>query len=495
MKNSTPLVLTQVCASWRKACIRIPQLWSTLRLSLNMTHTLPRFSPFASSSSTSPSSTSSASALLVTSPAKRSPQALYHLASLWFERARHQLLSVSIKVTSTETTHPTDVSFALQPILENARSIRHLAIHVTCASQLAEFFTSPSSSSLKHDFINLESLSLSVQNVDIVMPITTFCNSPRLSRVEFDVRGCPPSLSLIHLPWSSVEVFEMTGASIIPADVFQLLLMSCGNLRKATVWVEDATGADLPTANTTTAVTTLEHLTHLSISFYGRHKKTASSLLSSFNLPHLRHFHFFSGFITLPFLPSITSHRLETLVASGVNIPAAELSALATLNPSLDSLSLDLRYFESEEAIERVLEVLADRDEETRQPRTFPRLQKLSLWTRDISPHSEVYYKMIRSRSSTGGGSGGGYVGGRGTWGVNRLLRFSFCMYLARRQHGVCCHFATCRASSSSSSSLSGGGGLQLDEIMAFVHACEKLRGVDFYLKDVKPDEGIQGFP
>jgi len=476
MENNTPLVLTQVCASWRKACIRIPQLWSTLKLSLNMTHTLPRFSPFASSLSASASASSSS---LVTSPAKRrSPQALRHLASLWFERARHQLLSVSIKVTSTETTHPTDVSFALQPILANARSIRHLSIHVTCASQLAEFFTSSSS---KNDFINLNSLSLSVQNVNIVMPITTFRNSPRLSRVEFDLHGCPPSISLIHLPWSSVEVFEMTGAGIIPADVFQLLLASCGNLRKATVWVEDATGAD-PTVNTT--ISTLEHLTHLSISFYGRHKKTASSLLSSFNLPHLRHFHFFSGFITLPFLPSITSHRLETLVASGVNIPAAELRTLATLNPSLGSLSLDLRYFESEEAIKRVLEVLADKDEETQRPRTFPVLQKLSLWTRDISPHSDVYFKMIHSRSSSGGN-----VGGRGTWGVSQLLRFSFCLYLARRQHGVCCHFATCRASSGG-----GGGSLQLDEIMAFVYACEKLRGVDFYLKDVKPDEGIQGF-
>jgi len=438
-----------------------------------MTHALPRFSPFASSSTPSSS--------LVTSPAKRrNPQALRRLASLWFERARHQLLSVSIKVTSTETTHPTDVSFALQPILSNARSIRHLSIHVTCASQLAEFFTSSS----ENDFANLNSLSLSVQNVDIVMPITTFRNSPRLSRVEFDVHGCPPSTSLIHLPWSSVEVFEMTGASIIPADVFQLLLASCGNLRKATVWVEDATDADPRTVNTTD--TTLEHLTHLSISFYGRHKKTASSLLSSFNLPHLRHFHFFSGFITLPFLPSITSHRLETLVASGVNIPAAELRTLATLNPSLGSLSLDLRYFESEEAIKRVLEVLADKDEETRQRCTFPVLQKLSLWTRDISPHSEAYFKMIHSRSSGG-------VGGRKTWRVNQLLRFSFCLYLARRQHGVCCHFATCRASSSSSSG--GGGSLQLDEIMAFVHACENLRGVDFYLKDVKPDEGIQGFP
>lgn len=454
MKKTMPLVLTQVCASWRKACIRIPPLWSTLKLSLNMVHALPRLSPFASPA-----------------PAKRtSPQALYHLASLWFQRARHQLLSVSIQLGSTEIIHPTDISFALQPILSNARSIRHLSIHLTCASQLAHFLTSSSS---KHDFANLESLSLSIQNVDMAMPMTTFRHSPRLSRVEFGLHGGPPSISLIHLPWSRIEVFEMTGASMIPSDAFQLLLASCRSLRKATFWVEDA-AVVAPVVNTP-ITTTIETLTHLSISFYGRHKKTASSLLSSFNLPHLRHFHFFSGFITLPFLPSMTSsHCLETLVASGVHIPAAEFRTLATSNPSLGSLTLDLRYFESEEAIERVLEVLADEDEETRQPRVFPALKKLTLWTSDIAPHSKVYFRMIHSRSSGGER-------------VNRLLRFSFYLYLARRQHGVCCHFATCRAGAS--------GGMQLDEIMALVRACEKLRGVDFYLKDVKLDEGIHEIP
>lgn len=452
--RNTSLILAQVCSSWRKACLRIPHLWTTLNLRLNTANTaLPRLSPFALPEATS----------LSPSPAKRNPQALANLASLWFERARNQLLSVSVKLTSTYASpNSADVSSALQPILTNGSSVRHLSIHATFASQLRDFFTSLAA------FDNLESLSLSVQHMDITAPITTFRNSPRLSRVSFDLHGYPPSTSLIHLPWNTIEEFEMTGSSMLPSDTFQSLLASCISLQKASFWVEDAFQDNGDTTNSgdscgaaATAITTIPKLAHLSISFYGRHEKTASSLLTSFNLPHLRHFHFFSGFITLPFLPSIASDRLETLVASGIKVSAAGFRAFAAANPSLFSLTLDLRYFDSADILD-VLDVLA-----AEKPRAFPSITNLSLWVRDISPHSSAYLRMIHSR------------------GRNPSASLRFALYLSRQQHGACCHFSSCAMPSE--------GYTRLDEILALADACERAGGVDFYLKDVKPDEGIDG--
>ncbi|KAJ3565896.1 hypothetical protein NP233_g7349 [Leucocoprinus birnbaumii] len=353
----------------------------------------------------------------------------------------------------------TDVSQAFRPVLKNASSIQHLSIHVTCTSQLREFLTSEA------DFNNLESLSLSVQQVDdIDGPITIFRNSPCLNRVIFDLQGCPPSTSLIQLPWSSVQEFEMTGAAMLPSDTFQTLLASCTNLRKASFWIEDphcdgvplsSSGASSPSATPTT----IPNLTHLSISFYGRRTKTATSLLTGFNLPSLRHFHFFSGFVTLPLLPCVVTHKLESLEVSGVSVPALQFHELAHANPSLRSLTLDLRYFGSNDIV-GILGALAQG-----QPCLFSSMSSLALWTRDVSPHIGDYLRMIRSR---------GQFSGKG---------FRFSLYLARRQHGSCCYFSNCTSPSQ--------GNTRLDEVLALADACERTGGVDFYLKDVKPDEGI----
>lgn len=443
--RSAPLVLTQVCSSWRKIALRIPQLWASFNLNLNLTvkPTLPPTSPFARH----PTTTSSCS---------KPPQALANLVSLWFERAKNQLLSVSIKLTASNTTAVHDVSSSfIGPILSNARAIRHLSLHVTSNIQLQKFFASSGAS-----FINLESLSLSIQHFDGNSSplITAFNNSPRLKRVSFDLNGLPPSASLIHLPWTQLEQLDMTGASILPADAFQSLLSACKNLQKASLWVEDALDESYLASDVST--TTLANFTHLSISFYGRRKKTASSLLTAFDFPNLRHFHFFSGLITLPFMPIITSHQLRTLVLSGVNTSAAEFLVFASNNPSLRSLTLDLRYFG--EDISNILEVLATGQSP---PRVLPILTNLSLWTRDISPHSAAYSRMIRAR------------------GNNPLTPLHLSLYLARQQHGACCYFSTCDQVS--------GGSTRLDEILAVAEVCERSKGVELYVSDVKPDEGI----
>ncbi|KAF9442572.1 hypothetical protein P691DRAFT_652929, partial [Macrolepiota fuliginosa MF-IS2] len=167
-----------------------------------------------------------------------------------------------------------DVSSSfLGPILSNAQAIRHLSIHITSNTQLQQLFTSSGA-----DFINLESLSLSIQHFDTNSPslITAFHNSPRLTRVSFDLNGCPPSPSLIQLPWAQLEQLNVTGASILPADAFRSLLSACTSLRRASLWVEDALDENTPTNDI--SIVTLPSLTHLSVSFYGRHEKTASSL-------------------------------------------------------------------------------------------------------------------------------------------------------------------------------------------------------------------------
>ncbi|KXN89786.1 hypothetical protein AN958_05151 [Leucoagaricus sp. SymC.cos] len=323
----------------------------------------------------------------------------------------------------------------IAPFPSNAHSIQRLSIHVTRTSQLRQFFTS------KASFTNLESLSLVIKHVDIdaATPITVFCDSPCLSRVALDLNGCPLSPSFIRLPWDMIEDFVMTGTSLLPADDFQSILASSPNLRKASFWVQDAHvlhhSSSLPTSgcgtgastHASTTSITLPQLTDLSMSFHGHHEKTASSLLISFSLPHLRHFHFFSGVITLSSAAIVaSSNRLETFVVSGVDISAAEFRSFATQNPSLHSLTLDLRYCRDDD-ISGVLDVLA-----AEQPRVLPLLSDLSLWTHNVSPHSATYLRLIRSR------------------GQNASNKLCLLLNLAHQQYGSCCHFSTCTNEQSS---------------------------------------------
>ncbi|KXN81937.1 hypothetical protein AN958_03403 [Leucoagaricus sp. SymC.cos] len=242
------------------------------------------------------------------------------------------------------------------PFLSNAHSIQRLSIHVTRTLQLRQFFTS------KAPFANLESLSLVIKHMDIdaATPITIFCDSPCLSRVALDL-----------------------------------------NFRKASFWVQDAHvlhhSFSLPNSGNGTGASThastapiiLPQLTHLSISFYGHHEKTASSLLTFFSLPHLCNFHFFSGFITLSSAAIvISSNRLQTFVASGVDISTAEFRSFATRNPSLCSLTLDLRYCKDDDTSD-VLDVPA-----AEQPRSSVPLRSILMDPQRVT----AFCGLIRSR-------------------------------------------------------------------------------------------------
>lgn len=414
-------------------------MWANLNLNLTTKPTLPSTSPFACPTSSS-----------------KAPEALANLASLWFDRAKNQLLSVSIRLSARNATAIQDVSSSLTaPILSHAQSIRHLSIHVESSSQLREFFSCSGAR-----FTNLESLSLSIQHFDtnFSSPITTFNNSPRLTRVSFDLSGYPPSTSLIHLPWAQLEQLSMTGASILPVDECHALLSACTSLRKASIWVEDALDDTDLDKDVSTVI--LRNLTHLSVSFYGRHEKAVNSLLTTLDLPRLNHFHFFSGFTTLSFIPPINSSQLETLALSGVDASSTDLANFAAKHVSLRSLTLDLRYFSGD--ISTVLDVFAA-DEPS--PQAFPHLSSLSLWTRGVSPHSAAYSRMIRAR------------------GRDSSIPLHLYLNLARQHHGACCHFSTCNNPSN--------GNSQLDEILSVVDVSERTKGVELYITDVRSDEGI----
>lgn len=445
-----PLILGQVCSSWRKLVLKLPQLWTHLSINLTARTSLPAASPFTSSSSSSQQPRLS-----------KSPEALANLANLWFERAKNQLLSVTINLTAMNATAVQDVSSSLvRPILSHAKSIQHLSIHASSHTQLANLF-----SRSDVEFTNLESLSLSLQHAassSSSSPITTFTNAPRLTQVFFDLNGSPPSTSLIHLPWAQLEQFSMSGASLLPADECRLLLSTCTNLRKASVWIDD----DYTQSDEKTPTTLLPHLTHLSLSFYGRHEKTINSLLTSFDLPHLRHLHFFSGFITLPFIPPVTSRHLETVSLSGVDVSAAQLENLALVASSLCSLALDLRYCSGE--IPAIASVLAT---DSSSPLVFPYLSKLSIWTRHISPNSASYAQLIRSRSRN-----------------PNHTPFCLDVYLARQRHGICSSSCCSKMTLSSSSSV---GSSQFDNILSLFDVCDKATGVVLRIMDVRPDEGI----
>jgi hypothetical protein len=68
---------------------------------------------------------------------------------------------------------------------------------------------------------------------------------------------------------------------------------------------------------------------------------------------------------------------------------------------------------------------------------------------------------------------------------------FRFSLYLAREQHGACCHFSTC--SRSSTTSKRNNNTTSLDDILTLADACDKTDGeVVLYVKDVNPGDGIE---
>ncbi|KAG5637256.1 hypothetical protein H0H81_005220 [Sphagnurus paluster] len=202
-RTSSPLVLSQVCSTWRYAAFGLPTFWNDLDMTISSWKRLQ-------------------------------PGTITAEVTAWFHRASGvRPLNLALIVRA----HPNGavVEDLSQSLTMWGHRLRHLTITFLggLVSPLDPFLSSSAGS-----LTSLEELHLSMDDssneTPVSSPVTVFNNSPLLRTVS--ISGFSHSMlsnaSLLLLPWAQIHKLEVTGR--ITVQSFVTVLFQCQQLRSAT---------------------------------------------------------------------------------------------------------------------------------------------------------------------------------------------------------------------------------------------------------------------
>ncbi|KAJ7111850.1 hypothetical protein C8R44DRAFT_882897 [Mycena epipterygia] len=319
--REAPLLLGQVCSSWRKIAFSTPQLWSSLHVVVPNVSRLPQLTgavdDWLARSGVLPLSITLAVSAAC-EPGSDNVVTMIDVLTKFSLRWKRVKITLSPRTILTPLTnlHPSDV-----PILESIA------------------FTSIGSGTWQNV----------VAALDIPWRAFNFLRSPAIRCASFSSLG--GNLLALPLPWPLLRSLNFTSGSLKDSSSFQLtttaarlILRQCPNLTTCTLCVTPDRNSVVDDPDIQPPSLVLPHLTNFTLDNREHSQVNAVSLLRCLRVPVLRRFEYrgpkYEGH--LPFISLFSAiHALEELIIDIKGLTTAAFLHCIELLPSLTRLRLE----------------------------------------------------------------------------------------------------------------------------------------------------------
>ncbi|TFK38420.1 hypothetical protein BDQ12DRAFT_683636 [Crucibulum laeve] len=203
--NHGPLLLCQICSTWRNIVLRMPDLWNALSIRAKNGHGI-------------------------------SSDKLKELAKLWLQRGRSQPLTLDFHMPEFNIRafdgYDARSNFVQEVLIAPLERVIDLNIHSRSKFELYPLFQHPA-----NGVPQLETLVLIISHgCSSIEPVAVFAKAPKLRRVSIYTGFISNSLSQFMLPWKQLTHLYL-GGQYLSLKIWLLFLRACTSFQVGIFYV------------------------------------------------------------------------------------------------------------------------------------------------------------------------------------------------------------------------------------------------------------------